>query len=430
MSTDVIVIGGGLSGVRAARDLGDAGRNVLVLEARDRLGGRIWTRPFQGRDELIELGGTWVATKVHPFVAEEIERYDLKLVVSHGGALDTRWLLGGERVAGFPLEGDDLYALERILFEIIRASHRIDLAVPRDRQQLEGLDVSIEAFLDQLDTPVRVREYLYMWAGLGSGALPSEWSMLTALTWIAAMDHSVYGWYGAVTDRFEIGMNAVVDLLAKESGAEIELSVPVSRVEQTAEGVEVTTADGRAFQTKAAIVATPLGVWPDIEFVPALPDDKLVPSRQNHAGRMKKTWMVVRGVPDNLFASGWGTDFVQMFPEEEIEEGCMVLGMCSPPSELDTSDLDAVTAAVRQYVPEAEVLATDVHDWASDPYSKGTWLVAPPGMHSRYHSALGRREGRVAFAGADVAVRWIGWLDGALESGAKAAAEVLALLDA
>ena len=430
MSTDVIIIGGGLSGVRAARDLGDAGRTVLLLEARDRLGGRVWTRPFRGRDELIELGGTWVAAKVHPFVAEEIDRYDLKLVVSHGGALDTRWLLDGERVAGFPLEGNDLYALERILFEIIRASHRIDLAVPRDQQQLEDLDVSIEAFLDQVDTPPRVREYLYMWAGLGSGALPSEWSMLTALTWIAAMDNSVYGWYGAVTDRFEIGMNAVVDLLAKESGAEIELSAPVSRVEQTAEGVEVTTDDGRAFTARAAIIATPLGVWPDIEFVPALPDDKLAPARQNHAGRMKKTWMVVRGVPSNLFASGWGTDFVQMFPEEEIEEGCMMLGMCSPPSELDTSDLDAVTAAVRQYVPEAEVLATDVHDWGSDPYSKGTWLVAPPGMHSRYHSALGRREGRVAFAGADVAVRWIGWLDGALESGAKAALEVLGLLDA
>jgi monoamine oxidase len=430
VSTDVIIIGGGLSGVRAARDLGDAGRTVLLLEARDRLGGRVWTRPFRGRDELIELGGTWVATKVHPFVAEEIDRYDLKLVVSHGGALDTRWLLEGERVAGFPLEGNDLYALERILFEIIRASHRIDLAVPRDQQQLEDLDVSIEAFLDQVDTPPRVREYLYMWAGLGSGALPSEWSMLTALTWIAAMDNSVYGWYGAVTDRFEIGMNAVVDLLAKESRAEIELSSPVSRVEQTAEGVEVTTDDGRAFTARAAIIATSLGVWPDIEFVPALPDDKLAPARQNHAGRMKKTWMVVRGVPSNLFASGWGTDFVQMFPEEEIEEGCMVLGMCSPPSELDTSDLDAVAAAVRQYVPEAEVLATDVHDWASDPYSKGTWLVAPPGMHSRYHSALGRREGRVAFAGADVAVRWIGWLDGALESGAKAASEVLGLLDA
>lgn len=429
MSTDVIVIGGGLSGVRAARDLGDAGREVLVLEARDRLGGRIWTRAFRGRDELIELGGAWIAARVHPFVAEEIDRYKLKLVVSHGGSLDTRWLLEGERAAGFPLDGDDLYALERILFEIIRASHRIDLAVPRDQQGLEDLDISIEAFLDQADTPSRVREYLYMWAGLGSGALPSEWSMLTALTWIAAMDHSVYGWYGAVTDRFEIGMNAVVDLIAGDSGASVELSAPVSRVEQGASGVEVTTADGRVFQAKAAIVATPLGVWPDIEFVPALPDDKLMPSRQNHAGRMKKTWMVVRGVPNNLFASGWGAGFVQMFPEEEIDDGCIVLGMCSPPSKLDTSDLDAVNVAARQYVPEAEVLATDVHDWASDPHSKGTWLVAPPGMHSRYHSALGRREGRVAFAGADVAIRWIGWLDGALEAGAKAASEVLALLD-
>jgi len=427
---DVIVVGGGLAGVTAARDLADSGRSVLVLEARDRLGGRAWTRPFDGRDEPIEHGGAWVSTKFHPLVEREIERYGLQLVVSHGGETDTRWSFGGRLSSAFPVAGEDLFELERVLFSLIEASHRIDVHVPRDHQDLADLDVSIVELLDRLGAPDSVREFLYMWAGLGSGALPQEWSALMALSLIAAMDNSVFGWYGAVVDRFEIGMSGLVELIARDSGAQIELASPVTRIDQTGPGVSVATAAGQTFTAAAVVVATPLGVWKDIEFAPALPADKAHASRRNHPGRMKKTWMVVEGMPANLFASGWGTHFVQMFPELEVPEGVIALGMCAPPSDLDLGDLEAVTAAVRQFAPEARVLAVDVHDWATDPYARGTWLVTPPGMLSELHSALARPEGRVLFAGADVAVRWIGWLEGALESAASAAAEAARVLDA
>lgn len=81
---------------------------------------------------------------------------------------------------------------------------------------------------------------------------------------------------------------------------------------------------------------------------------------------------------------------------------------------------------MRQFAPEARVLATDVHEWRKDEFSRGGWYVPPPGVLSTSHSALGRPEGRLSFAGADVAIRWIGWIDGALETGARAAREALA----
>jgi monoamine oxidase len=423
---DAIVVGGGFAGVRAARDLGDAGKSVLLAEARDRLGGRVWTRPFAGREALIEMGGTWVSTDVHPFTAEEVERYGFALKVSHAGEVDTRWSLGGELVHGFPLEGEEIYDLERVLFETIKASHRVAVDVPRDQQDLADLDVSVAEFFDRFDPLPRVREFLYMWAGLGSGALPTEWSMLTALSLIAAMDNSVYGWYGAVTDAFEGGISGVVETLARDSGARIELSAPVARIEQDADSVRVTARDGRSWTAATAVVAVPIALWPEIEFVPALPADKLEPARLNHPGRMRKTWMVVDGIPDDLYASGWGTDFVQAFPEGSEPDGAVAIGMCAPPSDLDPRDPRAVEAAMRQFAPGARVLATDVHDWRADPFAKGGWYVPPPGVLSTFHSALGRPEGRLSFAGADVAVRWIGWIDGALETGARAAREARA----
>jgi monoamine oxidase len=423
---DAIVVGGGFAGVRAARDLGDAGKSVLLVEARDRLGGRVWTRPFDGREAMIEAGGTWVSTDVHPFTAEEVERYGFRLKVSHAGEVNTRWSLGGELVHGFPLEGEEIYDLERVLFETIKASHRVAIDVPRDQGDLADLDVSVEAFFDRFEPLPRVREFLYMWAGLGSGALPSEWSMLTALSLIAAMDNSVYGWYGAVTDAFELGISSVVETMARDSGARIELSTPVARIEQDADSVRVAARDGRAWSAPTAVIAVPMALWPEIEFHPALPPDKLEPARTNHPGRMKKTWMIVDGLPDNLYASGWKTEFVQVFPEGVEPDGLVTLGMCAPPSELDPHDRGAVEAAVRQFAPDARVLATDVHEWRQDPFSKGGWYVPPPGILTSFHTALGRPEGRLSFAGADVAVRWIGWIDGALETGARAAREALA----
>lgn len=422
---EAIVVGGGFAGARAARDLGDAGKSVLLLEARERLGGRCWTRPFAGRETRVEAGGTWISTDVHPFCAEEVERYGLELKVSHGGAVETRWSLGGELTDGFPLAGEDLYDLERVLFEIVAASHRVDPERPRDEQDLADLDVSVAEFLDGLAPRPRVREFLLMWAGLGSGALASEWSVLTALSLIAAMGNSVYGWYGAVTDAFEIGAGGVVEKLVAESGAAVELGAEVTRIEQDGDSVTVTVRDGRSWSAPAAVVATPLAVWPEIEFSPPLPADKLEPARRNHPGRMKKTWMVVAGIPENLYASAWGTEFVQMFPEAAEPDGLVTLGMCAPPSELDPGDLEAATAAVQQLAPEGIVLATDFHDWAADPFSRGGWYVPPPGVLSTHHSALGRPEGRLRFAGADLAVRWIGWIDGALETGARAAHEAL-----
>ncbi len=95
MTYDVAIVGGGFAGVTAARDLAAAGRSVVVLEARDRLGGRTWYRPFAGTEHCVELGGTWFSLARQPPLAEEVERYGVR-VVPAATRQTARWYTGGD----------------------------------------------------------------------------------------------------------------------------------------------------------------------------------------------------------------------------------------------------------------------------------------------------------------------------------------------
>ena len=102
---DVVVVGAGLAGLRAARDLAEAGQRVVVLEARDRVGGRGWTSTFPGTDLAIELGGSWFTDEQRE-VAAEVERYGLP-VRTFDPVTSTRWLVDGELRTGTPYDEDD-----------------------------------------------------------------------------------------------------------------------------------------------------------------------------------------------------------------------------------------------------------------------------------------------------------------------------------
>ena len=155
---------------------------------------------------------------------------------------------------------------------------------------------------------------------------------------------------------------------------------------------------------------------PSIEFTPPL-----AKPLANHAGQGVKAWAIARGVPDDLVALGHGTllDFAGAM--ETTADG--VLLVCFGPSaaDLDVTDDAAVAAAVRELAPEADVVAVHAHDWARDPYSRGTWSFLGPGQVHDAWSALRAPEGPVHFAGAHTALRWPSFMDGAIESGHRVA---------
>ena len=153
MEGDVAVVGGGFAGVTAARDLRDAGLRVVLLEARDRLGGRTWYRELPGTGVQAEYGGEWFSREAHPALAAEMERYAIatnpSLRPTSFAWLTANGLLQGD---GVPKRWDRaLAALDDAWAD---AAKRIGSAIEAgDPSALAELDISATDWIRNVDVP-------------------------------------------------------------------------------------------------------------------------------------------------------------------------------------------------------------------------------------------------------------------------------------
>ncbi|MBS1882965.1 MAG: FAD-dependent oxidoreductase [Actinobacteria bacterium] len=424
---DVIVVGAGFAGLTAARDLGAAGYPVLVLEGRDRLGGRTWYRPFAGRELEVEMGGTWIDPAEQPSVAAELERYGLELEQSPEYE-SYRWPQRGELRSGpMPVPAAQLIDLERALFAFIEAARRIDFGSPLDGQDCGDLDVPFRQVLDRLRLPPETDDFLSAWCGFVFGCTPEEVSALQLAHWLAGFDCSAWGLYASLTDKIAGGTSRLARALADDAGAEVRLSTPVAAIAQSEEGVTVTTRGGAEHRAAAAVLAVPVNLWGEIELAPALAGAKAELAARGQDGHAVKAWALVDRHPPMVGVS-WDSPLHWLSTEYQTAEGSLLVGFGSSPERLDLGSAEAVAAAVRAYLPDAELLACDGHDWNQDEFSRGTWMAFPPGLLSRHHSELQAPVGRLAFATADIATEWAGWIDGAIERGGAAARQVAEIL--
>lgn len=429
---DAVVIGAGFAGITAARDLTEQGNKVLLLEARDRLGGRTWTKKFPGTDEYVEMGGQFIASGSNPAVEREMARYGVEAIYLDGpGEYPT--ILNGKRHPGpFPVPIEQLMDFERAMVHCILAAGRITPGVPIDHQELEDLDIPMSEFLAPLELAPETLEFVSTAANLVSFRPAEEVSALQFLMFQADFGNSPLGLYGALGAYIETGKlleRMVADI------TEVQLDTPVARVDQTGDDVLVTTADGETITASAAVVATPINIWNDIEFVPELTEVKRVTSAERHGtDRSGKAMLKVRKPEVTPFVIGspktTGGSFA-LAPEGEFKDGdalFALFGMLSKEGDdwqLDYDSRESVEAAMHSLWPEGELVAYDAHNYNTDPYSKGDWIAWKPGRVSRSHSALGANEGRIAFATADVAPKWMMTIEGAVVCGHKAAAQTL-----
>lgn len=421
---DTIVVGGGLAGLVASRELCQGGKRTLLLEARDRLGGRTNTTEFAGQS--IETGGTYYDLKRQPEMLEEFERYGLKIRYTKDDiAFRTR--LNGQTFTGAcPVPFDQVPDLMRVAYEAIRDSHRIDLDDPEWAAKVSDLDIPFTEWLARVELPKETWEYVMAWIAIYAGNEPEEISALAILgPYIAGLDHNPWHWFAGVSYEVEGGSKLYREgLLADSPGLEVALSSPVASVRQDETTVEFTTREGLRFTADAAVWATPLNTWSDVDFK-GLSAPKAAAAKEKHIGGHHKLWMRARNVPSGIYGISYESAFKSLIHHTSLDNGESIFFAMVQHTQIDVDDEIAVEAELQKFVPEAELLETFYEDWINSEFSQGTWIESRPGFLVDYVPHFDKPEGLIQFAGADVNRRWLSWMAGAVASGKDAARAIL-----
>ncbi len=444
-ATDVVVIGAGFSGLTAARALKRAGLTVALLEARDRVGGRVDSREISGM--RLDIGGRYLGgnqTRALSLAAElGIPLYSHQMT---GASLierdGTMHVVDDDPVTLMSDKAQDEY--QRIVTELEASAGAIDPERPWDAAQAAIWDSqTLESFVrTQTDNPDVLREMRGWSVGLVA-AEPTEVSLLAFLWYIRTSE----GMANAVD--FESGLlsklvcgsaHQLATRMAEGLRDELVLNMPVRRIRADA-GSIVVSCDRGEYRADDVIVALPPGLAGRIVYEPALPTRHEQLMQNFTLGRLSSALVVY----ENPF---WAeSDLSGMAAGDSDRWAANVLN-ATPPGvaygalscyvePAKAKEFSAFTDAKRKRLIVNDLRAYfgdrasdpvayfDAH-WAVDPYTVGGygWSL-PPGTLTTFGAALGRAHGRIRFAGTETASLFAGYIEGAIRSGERAAYEVV-----
>ncbi|MGX1885127.1 flavin monoamine oxidase family protein [Streptomyces sp. NPDC055287] len=421
---DVIVVGAGFAGATAARELQARGLRTLVLEARGRVGGRTWTENFAGRQ--IELGGQWI----HPaqtFAMDELKRYGVPLLPE----LQPELAIYPTAAGPTTFKPEEVFGrLGELLGKLFEGSQQY-FERPRDPLFREDLLRSIDPLslhdrIARLNLDAQDAGWLSSQVAGFAGGSSKDGALTSLAQWWAHTGWNADGWFSLMSQRPGAGgMSGLARSILADEPVTVRLNTPVTAVADTGRGVSVVTRNSGTFEASRVIVAVPSNVWNTIKFAPGLPKVHADAATEGiGVRRTVKLWIHVRGVEPLTLCQGYeGQRIESLFPFSKLNDGHLMIGFAFDPT-FDPKNLGQVQAAVREYLPTAEVVSAKSHDWGSDPYARGAQGLRRPNQLLRQLPAIQQPYGRIAFAGGDLASVWHGFVDGAIESGRRAAEQV------
>lgn len=447
IDTDVCVVGAGYAGLTAARHLTRPGVMTVVLEARDRVGGRVWTRHMEDGTAL-DMGGTWLgpgqdaaydlARELNVSTYPTYAAGETVFVNARGDVSGYRGTV--PKIGPFPI-----VSLAQGMFRLDAMARSVSLDEPWNGKHAQSWDGrSIGAWINS-QVPTRTARSLLDAAVRGLlTAEPSEVSLLHFLYLVRSAGGlnallSVEGGYQQ--DRLSGGAQSMANLMAAELGEAVHLNAAVSEIEQDEDGVTVRGAT-MLVRAKRAIVAIPPALAPRVRYSPALPTDHAQLLDRMPAGALIKI-MTVYDVPFWRADNRSGMSVAMNSPIETTldaspKSGRGVLAsfafgpFARRLAQLSVSErrrlvLDALRA---RFGPRAsEPIAYEEVDWEREEWTRGCSAAhMATGVLTQFGPSLRMPVGRVHWAGTETATVSHGAIDGAIRSGLRAADEVLALL--
>ena len=407
---EVAVLGAGLAGLCAARDLQEANVNVVLLEGRDRVGGRTWSKSFDAPGCIVDLGAEWVAPQHHTALVKELTRYGLGLELNEVASDATVQTLSRSETSAFT----------SLLSRLDKIAQTVNVRDPAWYRSLDSFDLPVTEYLEDLDLEPEDESLLLANGFALQGAGPAQYSLINLLHEFASFGSSEEAFYAAEC-RIEGGAQALSIALAEVLGARLRLNWRVDSVSQTDSGLMI---QGPSAQLHAqqVVIALPVNVMRDLTLDLPLPQASLSVIARGHVGRAAKGWAGAT-MPNSVESTGWPNAVEVYCREGSRSRAVCTFAVAAPNHE---QALEASWAAVSQRHPEVTLTGEFLsHDWLSDPFAKGSWLSAAPGQSSGLHQ-LADAPPPCVFAGGDLSRGWYGWMEGAVTSGADAASRILA----
>jgi monoamine oxidase len=465
VETEVAIVGAGLAGLVAARRLADAGASPLVIEARDRVGGRVLNEEL-GDGKVVELGGQWIGPTQHRLAALAAElgvgtfptydegRHLLEVGgrrASYSGAItDAR--LGLVRDLSRVMSPAAMADVEQARRRLDRLARRVPLEEPWSAPRARAWDA--QTFATWIRRNARTatgRRLLELTTEAVWAAEPADVSLLHVLFFThsgGGFDALIGTGGGAQQDRFHGGSQRLAHLLAEQLGEErLWLDSPVRRIGWGSDGVEIRvgTADRggpqRTVRARRAIVAVPPTLAGRIAYDPALPGLRDQLTQRMPPGTVIKTMSIYdrpfwrdQGLSGQAINDGLpaGVTFDNSPPGGSpgvllgFLEGRRARHWGARPA---AERRRAILAGhARLFGPRAARPERFVERvWADEEWTRGCYgCLMTTGGWTEYGRALRAPIGALHWAGSETATVWNGYMDGAVQSGERAAAEVLA----
>jgi monoamine oxidase len=447
MEADVCVVGAGLAGMTAARRLSQAGKSVVVLEARDRVGGRVWTQTSQ-TGVPVDMGGCFIGPdheRMHALTKE------MGVSVFPTNVKGDNVLATGGKVRRY--KGDiprispiALLSAGQAIARMNAMAKTLDVSAPWEATKaLEWDAQSCRSWLTPTHVPTRLARDLV--EATIRACFAAELSEVSLLNWLflcrsaGGIEALMNIEGGYQHEQFEGGVQAVPIAMAAELGDAVVLESPVTGVVQTKDAVTVSSAKATV-TTRHLVMALPRALAAGIQFDPVLPADHVLLIHQMPAGTEIKTVAVYGepfwrndGISGNTVATDDDIEISLDTTQPGHSEGVMATYCAGPRARkvarlpLEERRAMMLKMLTTRLGPKA-ASPIDVleQNWADEQWTRGCSMAHfPTGVLTQYGSKLREPVGRLHWAGTETATTSYGAMDGAVRSGERVTEEILQL---